>query len=183
MSELNCPNIRFGTFELDINKDGAKMKGFTSIFVIAEEVSDETIKKYASILIGKGCRDFAFCGVQSDRWHCLFDDVDIAMADSEDDYANTWSIDNIEEIPDSLCICQEDVFIFCTDYGLVRKCHSAIVDANYGFKVKYLGEDTVTFPRNKIYTVLSIEKGWYRVMSELEEDYLLPPEVCEEVQE
>lgn len=46
-----------------------------------------------------------------------------------------------------------------------------------GLKVKYIGKsDTLAFERNKIYEVMSIEKGWYRIMTELDEDYLFPPD-------
>jgi hypothetical protein len=45
-------------------------------------------------------------------------------------------------------------------------------------KVKYVGkEDTVALDRNKEYIVIGIEKGWYRIMTELDEDYLFPPEM------
>lgn len=47
-------------------------------------------------------------------------------------------------------------------------------------KVKFLGNiDTLAFEKNKIYDVISIEKGWYRVMTELDEDYLFPPHLFE----
>lgn len=47
-------------------------------------------------------------------------------------------------------------------------------------KVKYIGErDTVALDRSKIYTIMSIEKGWYRIMTELNEDYLFPPQLFE----
>lgn len=32
---------------------------------------------------------------------------------------------------------------------------------------------------NKIYEVLSIEKGWYRIVDDTGEDYLYPPEAFE----
>ena len=51
-------------------------------------------------------------------------------------------------------------------------------------KVKYLGKiDTVALEKHKIYDVLSIEKGWYRIMTELDEDYLFPPEQFEITEE
>ncbi len=51
-------------------------------------------------------------------------------------------------------------------------------------KVKYIdGYETLAFKRDKIYEVMSIEKGWYRIMTELEEDYLFPPEAFEIVEE
>lgn len=50
-------------------------------------------------------------------------------------------------------------------------------------KVKYIGKhDTVAIDRNKVYEVISIEKGWYRIITELDEDYLFPPEVFEIVE-
>lgn len=50
--------------------------------------------------------------------------------------------------------------------------------------VKYTGSiDTLALEKNKIYTVISVEKGWYRIMTELDEDYLFPPEQFEIVEE
>ena len=47
-------------------------------------------------------------------------------------------------------------------------------------KVKYLGKiDTVALEKNKVYDVISVEKGWYRIMTELDEDYLFPPQFFE----
>lgn len=39
--------------------------------------------------------------------------------------------------------------------------------------------DTLALRDDKIYDVLSVEKGWYRIMTELDEDYLFPPEIFE----
>lgn len=49
-------------------------------------------------------------------------------------------------------------------------------------KVKYLGKiDTPALEKGKIYDVIAVEKGWFRVMTELDEDYLFPPEQFEVV--
>lgn len=46
-----------------------------------------------------------------------------------------------------------------------------------GIRVKYIAEkDTLAFDRDKIYEVISVERGWYRIMTELDEDYLFPPD-------
>ena len=47
-------------------------------------------------------------------------------------------------------------------------------------KVKYI-KDTITLclTKNKIYDVLAIEKGWYRIIDDSGEDYLYPPEQFE----
>lgn len=50
-------------------------------------------------------------------------------------------------------------------------------------KVKYIGVDIVALDKDKTYDVMSIEKGWYRIMTELDEDYLFPPKVFEVVEE
>ena len=46
-----------------------------------------------------------------------------------------------------------------------------------------MGNDTMAFDKDKTYDVMSIEKGWYRIMTELDEDYLFPPKVFEVVEE
>lgn len=49
-----------------------------------------------------------------------------------------------------------------------------------GNKVRYIGGwDTIALTLGKEYEVLSIEKGWYRIMSDLGEDYLFPPKLFE----
>lgn len=51
-------------------------------------------------------------------------------------------------------------------------------------KVKYIGKhETPALEREKMYEVLSEEKGWFRIMTELDEDYLFPPEVFEIVEQ
>ena len=60
-------------------------------------------------------------------------------------------------------------------------------------KVKYIGKREVDIPNSykifmdllpgKVYEVLSIEDGWYRLIDESKEDYLYPPENFEEVAE
>ena len=51
-------------------------------------------------------------------------------------------------------------------------------------RVRFLGKfKTLGLIKGKIYDVMSIEKGWYRIMSELDEDYLFPPEHFEIVEE
>lgn len=48
--------------------------------------------------------------------------------------------------------------------------------------VKYINHsDSVAVEYGQIYSVISIEKGWYRILTGLEEDYLLPPEAFETV--
>lgn len=51
-------------------------------------------------------------------------------------------------------------------------------------RVRYIDPaDIVALDREKIYEVISVEKGWYRIMTELDEDYLFPPEAFEIVED
>ena len=51
-------------------------------------------------------------------------------------------------------------------------------------KIKFLGKiNTPALEKGKLYDVISIEKGWYRIMTELDEDYLFPPEQFEIVEQ
>lgn len=51
-------------------------------------------------------------------------------------------------------------------------------------KVKYIGEnDPLALLTDKVYEVLSVEKGWYRIVDETNEDYLYPPELFEMVKQ
>lgn len=51
-------------------------------------------------------------------------------------------------------------------------------------KVKYLGKvETLALEKGKVYEVMSVEKGWFRIMTELDEDYLFPPEQFEIIEE
>lgn len=51
-------------------------------------------------------------------------------------------------------------------------------------KVRFIGEtDPIYMINGKIYEVLSIEKGWYRIIDEEGEDYLYLPELFEIVNE
>lgn len=50
-------------------------------------------------------------------------------------------------------------------------------------KVRYIEETSfLELTHGKIYEVMSIEKEWYRVMTDMGEDYLYPPEFFEIVE-
>jgi hypothetical protein len=51
-------------------------------------------------------------------------------------------------------------------------------------KAKFLGKfETIALEKDKIYDVLSVEKGWFRIMTEIGEDYLFPPNQFEVIEE
>ena len=129
MKESFCGcNIQFGIYGADIIKDRLKRDGYTAIFVITESVPDERIREYAKILIKGGCRDYAFCGVEAEKWHRLFDLADIEITEEDEDFSTTWNIEGIEQLPDRLGICNDDVFIFCADPATVCECQRLIAE-------------------------------------------------------
>lgn len=51
-------------------------------------------------------------------------------------------------------------------------------------KVRYLGKtEFLVLTHDKIYDVMSIEKGWYRVVDDSGEDYLYPPKYFEIIED
>ena len=49
-------------------------------------------------------------------------------------------------------------------------------------RVKYIDNyDTVMLEHGKVYSVISVERGWFRILTEIDEDYLMPPEAFETV--
>ncbi len=50
-------------------------------------------------------------------------------------------------------------------------------------KVRYLGETSfLELTHGKVYKVLSVEKDWYRIVDDSDEDYLYPPDEFEVVE-
>jgi len=48
--------------------------------------------------------------------------------------------------------------------------------------VKYKGENCVSLTREKEYEVISVGKGWFRIVDDTAEDYLFEPERFEVVE-
>ena len=51
-------------------------------------------------------------------------------------------------------------------------------------KVRWKGKtDFLVLTHDKVYAVLAVEKGWYRIVDDSGEDYLYPPDQFEVVEE
>ena len=51
-------------------------------------------------------------------------------------------------------------------------------------KVTWIGKTAfLVLTNNKIYDVISIERGWYRIIDDSGDDYLYPPDMFEIVEE
>lgn len=49
-------------------------------------------------------------------------------------------------------------------------------------KIKYNGETSVSLTNGKIYNVLSVERGWYRIVDDTGDDYLFDPKEFEVIE-
>ena len=49
-------------------------------------------------------------------------------------------------------------------------------------KVKYINKSDVSLTNGKVYEVIAIERGWYRIVDDTDEDYLFSPEEFEVVE-
>lgn len=50
-------------------------------------------------------------------------------------------------------------------------------------RVRFLGKiETLALEKGKVYDVMNVEMGWFRIMTELDEDYLFPPDQFEIVE-
>lgn len=51
-----------------------------------------------------------------------------------------------------------------------------------GSKVKFIGiTRTLSLTNGNVYEVISIERGWYRLIDDSGEDYLYPPKLFEQI--
>lgn len=49
-----------------------------------------------------------------------------------------------------------------------------------GMRARYTGKDrALELTNGKVYNVMSIERGWYRIDTDMMGDYLYPPELFE----
>lgn len=51
-------------------------------------------------------------------------------------------------------------------------------------KVVYTGETSpLELTHGRVYEVLSVERGWYRIVCDIDDDYLFPPGLFEIIEE
>lgn len=49
-------------------------------------------------------------------------------------------------------------------------------------KVKYKGKTDVSLTNEKIYEVLAVEEGWFRIVDDTDDDYLYSPDEFEVIE-
>ena len=65
-----------------------------------------------------------------------------------------------------------------------RLCHADTGSRGGWMKVKSIvPTEFLVMTKGKVYDVLAVEKGWYRIIDDSGEDYIYPPEMFEIVEE
>ena len=66
----------------------------------------------------------------------------------------------------------------------IMKNQTKINRQKMSMKVRYKGKtEFLVLTNNQIYDVISIEKGWYRIIDDSDDDYLYPPELFDIIEE
>lgn len=69
----------------------------------------------------------------------------------------------------------------CERFEAINRFNEQIEKKPTLLRVRYIGETDISLISGKVYNVISIEKSWYRIVDETEEDYLFSPEEFEVV--
>ena len=130
-------NISFGIFNRRIFDNRKNLRDLSNhtVIIVTDEIIDETlIKEIADVVLGKGCKNVAFCGTASDEWQRVFDQADREINGFNDitgyeDFAVMWRFEDIDSLPDEVYTCWNEVLILCSNMSLIRECQNALSEA------------------------------------------------------
>lgn len=97
-------------------------------FIVQSTDAREKISSLARNLLGKGCRDFHFCGLHEPLWHLEFDSVyvDLFQDGDGENVALTSGYETLEEFAEEL--------FSSIDYWCVNEDHYLIYDDEEEYK-------------------------------------------------
>ena len=106
-----------------------------TVIIIADELEDEMlIKNIADDILIRGCKNIAFCGDASEEIQNIFDQEDREINGFNDvtgyeDFAVTRRFEDIEQLPDEIEMCWNEVLVICGDMSLLRECQNIIEES------------------------------------------------------
>ena len=106
-----------------------------TVIIIADELEDEVlIKNIADDILTRGCKNIALCGEASDEMQDIFDQEDREINGFNDitgyeDFAVTRRFEDIEQLPEEIEMCWNEVLVICGDISLLRECQSIIEES------------------------------------------------------
>lgn len=110
------------------------MSGHT-VIVMADDYEDENIiRELADTILGRGCKNIAFCGSTSDQWQDIFSEEDRQLNGFNDitgyeDFAVMWRFEDPEYLAAEVEGCWNEVLIICSNNALVKECRNILSES------------------------------------------------------
>ncbi len=131
-----CSNVTYGLFNrtaIANRKDLRDLSGHTVIIVSDEMVEDSLSREIADLILKRGCKNIVFCGESSEEMQDIFDHEDREINGFNDvtgyeDFAVTRRFEDLEELPEEISMCWNEVLILCDSMTLLRECQRIISD-------------------------------------------------------
>ena len=120
-----------GAGALSCRKGLADLSGHT-VIIITNDMADESVARtLADRILGRGCKNVLFCGESSEEMQDIFDEEDREINGSDDipgygDFAVLRRFEDIDELPEEIEMCWNEVIVLCSDMSLLRECRRIV---------------------------------------------------------
>ena len=129
-----CSNVTYGllgTATFAGKKSLRDLSGHTVIIITDEMVDYSQSRAVADMILRRGCKNIMFCGESSEEMQELFDQEDREINGFNDitgyeDFAVTRRFEDIEELPDQISACWNEVLVLCSNMSLIRECQRVV---------------------------------------------------------
>ena len=129
-----CSNVTYGllgTATFACKKSLRDLSGHTVIIITDDMVDYSQSRAVADMLLRRGCKNIMFCGESSEEMQDLFDQEDREINGFNDitgyeDFAVTRRFEGIEELPDQISSCWNEVLVLCSNLSLIRECQRVV---------------------------------------------------------
>ena len=129
-----CSNVTYGllgTATFACKKSLRDLSGHTVIIITDEMVDYSQSRAIADMILRRGCKNIMFCGESSEEMQDLFDQEDREINGFNDitgyeDFAVTRRFEDIEELPDQISSCWNEVLVLCSNMSLIRECQRVV---------------------------------------------------------
>ena len=129
-----CSNVTYGllgTATFAGKKNLRDLSGHTVIIITDEMVDYSQSRAVADMILRRGCKNIMFCGESSEEMQDLFNQEDREINGFNDitgyeDFAVTSRFEDIEELPDQILACWNEVLVLCSNMSLLRECRRVV---------------------------------------------------------
>lgn len=131
-----CSNVTYGIIGSAIlsgKKNMRDLSGHTVIIITNEVIENNVTRALADQILQTGCKNILFCGESSEEMQEIFDEEDREINGFNDitgyeDFAVTKRFEDLEELPDEIEMCWNDVIVLCSDMALLKECKRIVRD-------------------------------------------------------